>query len=268
MTTSHIKWHLHQSGVKDGFPILYLHGFMGSGKVWLPIMENFNEQAFQIAPDLPGHGHTGAALEALDFDSLAEELISLTSEKFSRPPILVGYSMGGRIALYTALKYPAHFSALVLESATAGISSETDRAARLQLDQARAAQLRQVDMPTFLTEWYRQPIYASLAHRPELIEQIIHKKSDGNRDHLAEAVVRLSPGLQSPLWDRLATWSKPTLIIAGQLDDKYLELAFRMSQRLNNSLLTIVPRAGHIVHLENRPDFIGTLKSFLDSCIL
>lgn len=268
MANLNINWHLHQSGNPGGLPILYLHGFMGTGKVWTPIMEHFAERAFQIAPDLPGHGQTEANLEALDFDLLSDALAELTAEKFARPPVLVGYSMGGRIALHTVLRYPGHFAALVLESSTAGIVLESERASRLQLDCDRAARLRQLDMPAFLQQWYRQPIYSSLTRRRELIDQIIRKKSAGNPDHLAEIMVRLSPGRQTPLWDRLALWRKPTLVIAGQEDEKYCEAAFRLSHGLKNSLMTVIAHAGHIVHLEKRDDFVAALNSFLDSCIL
>lgn len=262
------KWRLHRGGTPDGVPMLMLHGFMGSGNVWIPIIGSFSEDFSCLAPDLPGHGQTRANLEQLSFDTVAESLVALGQSEFTRPPVLVGYSMGGRLALYTALKYPDRFSALVLESASGGIADPAEQENRLALDTERAADLRRMPFPSFLKEWYKQPLYDSLRMRPGLVENIIGKKSGGDSEQLAEVIVRLSPGNQPPLWDKLLAWRMPTLVVAGELDTKYAEQAARMAEGLPDSRLEIIPDAGHIVHLEQRDRFIAVLKSFLRERIL
>lgn len=266
MSNLSVKWHCHEKGTSGGIPILFLHGFMAGGYVWLPTMEKISHIANCLAPDLPGHGRTIADLDKLDFDSLADALVQLTKEKFGCPAVLVGYSLGGRMALHIALKYPKQFTALVLESATAGIESEGERKERLAQDGKLAEALRQEGMKKFLQEWYRQPLFASL--KPEMVEKIISKKTANDPNLLAEVVVRLSPGRQQPLWSDLPKWQKPSLLIAGELDQKYCGAAARMSTLLQHSWLSIIPGAGHIVHLENNADFTDTLKNFLTKAIL
>ena len=260
------KWHYHSAGDPASLPVLLLHGFMGSGRVWLPTMNQLAGQIFAIAPDLPGHGQTEADLETLDFDTLSSDLLDLCDRHFDRPPVIVGYSLGGRAALYAALKYPDRFSALVLESSSAGIEIESERRQRSEQDRQTADRLRSTDMVSFLTEWYQQPLFASLAR--ETVAGIIQKKSGGNRHHFAEAVVRLSPGRQPSLWNRLPDWTKPILILSGALDTKYSQIAQRMAEYMPQARLEIIPDAGHIVHLENNQAFVAALKSFLTTCIL
>lgn len=266
MSEMSVKWHCHEKGASDGIPVLFLHGFMAGGYVWLSTMEKIGDIAKCLAPDLPGHGQTVADLNQLDFDSLADAVVQLAGEKFDRPAVLVGYSLGGRIALHTALKYPEQFAALVLESATAGIESEEERQERLAQDSRQADALRQKGMKDFLKSWYQQPLFTSL--KPEMIERIITRKSENNPQLLAEVMMRLSPGRQQSLWSDLPKWRKPSLLIAGELDQKYCGAAVRMSMLLRRSWLGIVSGAGHIVHLENNVDFTAVLKNFLTKAIL
>lgn len=261
-----VTWRYHPVGVAGGQPLLFLHGFMGDGRVWMSTMNQIQEMVYSVALDLPGHGHTEADLDHLDFGSLADAVAAFAYDHFDRPAVLVGYSLGGRVALQAALSHPDRFRGLVLESASAGIEDETERRQRLQQDEAVAARLGATDMRNFLIEWYRQPLFASLS--PETVAGIIDRKAHNDPGRLAEVVVKLSSGQQPSLWDRLSSWNKPTLIVAGELDDKYRALATRLAGQMKRSVLQIIPGAGHIVHLENNAAFVATLKSFLDAYIL
>jgi 2-succinyl-6-hydroxy-2,4-cyclohexadiene-1-carboxylate synthase len=268
MGTLNIKWHCHEAGDPSGIPILFLHGFMAHGRIWLSTMNQLPNGMYSVALDLPGHGKTLANLEALDFDSLSEAVAAFIQNHFGRPVVLAGYSMGGRIALYTALSYPQSISALILESATAGIDGDAERNERVRQDQERAEGIRGRGLQAYLTDWYEQPLFASLKRRPGLIESIIQKKLDNNPEKLAEVVVRLSPGYQKSLWNVLNQWDKPALIVCGELDDKYCEIGRRMGSLLRKSELRIISDAGHIVHLENNKDFVAALNFFLTTYIL
>lgn len=268
MTSLNVKWHHYEHGDPSGIPILFLHGFMGHAGVWRPVMEQLTDNMYAVALDLPGHGKTTSELRNLDFDSVSDAVSGFVKNHFDHPPILLGYSLGGRIALYTALKHPDLFGGLVLESTTPGIESRADRDVRLGEDQAKADKLRTTDIRTYLTDWYQLPVFASLALRNDLIEKIIKKKSGGDPVALAEVIVRLSPGRQKSLWGELDRWDKPTLIIAGELDEKFCNIARQMVPRIKNADLKIIRDAGHIVHLENRKDFMIALNFFLSSRIL
>jgi 2-succinyl-6-hydroxy-2,4-cyclohexadiene-1-carboxylate synthase len=261
-----VTWHFHSHGEREDYPILFLHGFMADGSIWLPTMQNLPEKVHCIAVDLPGHGKTECDLSWLDFDSLAQSLADFAASHFEREPLMIGYSMGGRIALYTALRYPEKFSGLVLESCTPGIEDDDERLRRFESDRGLAMKLRQGNMRSFLADWYRQPVFASL--RAEVVEEIIGRKSKENPYKLAEVLVRLSQGAQPPLWRKLPGWRRPTLIVAGDKDSKHVAIARKMGAIMPTAHVQIISGAGHIVHLENNKDFVSALNFFLGSYIL
>ena len=262
------EWSFHNGGRADGIPILFLHGFMGAGHDWTSVMSGMEDIIYGMAVDLPGHGKTRADLTLLDFDSLADALSEFAIVHFARPPILAGYSMGGRVALYTALKYPEKFSSLILSSTTAGIADGQEREERLLLDRARAEKLRTTGLRAFLSDWYRQPIFESLRLRPDVAEAMAREKSDNDVESLAEVIVRLSPGRQPSLWTELGRWIKPALIIAGERDVQYCRLARQMAALFPRAEWHIIPDAGHLVHRENPIDFAAALKLFIAAYIL
>ena len=257
------SWNAYKTDDSSKPPLLFLHGFMGSGRIWLPTFDLLKDSHYCVALDLPGHGQTDADLHQLTFSTLADSISTFIDDSFTSPPGIVGYSMGGRIALYTALKYPEKFSSLILESTTAGISDSFERQKRMLRDQTVARKFLETDMKSFLEDWYSQPVFAYLADYPGLLAHIIEKKSTGDPKKLAEVIVKLSPGTQPPLWDQLSHWTKPTLIIAGSIDDKFREIGKRLHAAMPQSRLEIIDGAGHIVHLEKHKEFMSALYSFL-----
>lgn len=260
------SWNAHAAGNSSNQPIIFLHGFMGSGRIWIPTMHQIAASTHCIALDLPGHGMTEANLDQLDFDTLADEIIRFLDDNVQQTPLIIGYSLGGRVALHTALKYPDRFCGLVLESASPGIEDEAERVVRFASDTVWAEKLRQNDMRSFLTDWYRQPVFSYM--ESDMIKRIINKKSSNDPHQLAEIMMRLSQGRQLHLWEKLSAWDKPTQLITGELDVKYCKILERMASLMPNSSLAIIPGAGHIVHLEQNKDFIRVLNSFLSSYIL
>lgn len=266
MNSGLIDWHLTKQGDQAKPGILFLHGFMGTGKIWKPIMEQLQDEYYCVAVDLPGHGQTETDLDNLNFDITAEGLIRLCSKEFNRPPIICGYSLGGRIALYTALHHPDSFRAMIIESASPGIENEREQKKRFLTDSDWAQKLNRSTMREFLVEWYAQPVFSYLSD--ERIAKIIEKKSSGDPIKMAKAMMIYSQGRQKPMWHKLSGWEKQALIVVGESDLKYCRIAKRVSGLLPACELRLIPDAGHIVHLENRNRFIEALKSWLDSRIV
>jgi pimeloyl-ACP methyl ester carboxylesterase len=124
----------------DGDPahpaVLFLHGFMGRREDWKPVVAALAEEYYCICPDLPGHGKnclpgSGAGWEMAE---AASGLMLLLNKYQIERCALVGYSMGGRLALYLAATYPKRFTRVVLESASPGLRTEEERAPRRQHD--------------------------------------------------------------------------------------------------------------------------------------
>ena len=176
-----------------------------------------------------------------------------------RGSVPVGYSMGGRIVLHSALADPARWPALVLVGVSAGIK---DREERRQADRELAAWIEQHSIEEVVERWERNPVFAT---QPlELVES----QRPGRRSHepaeLARLLRRAGQGAMPAVWDSLGELSLPVLCIAGALDERYVAAGRRMASLLPNGTLRTIPGCGHAPQLEN-PEAVGAeLGAFLD----
>ena len=244
--------------------LLFLHGFMGSSADWEAITADLESDYRCLAVDLPGHGRS---LHYPDDDlytipGAASALLSVLDEHDIAQCHVAGYSMGGRVALYFALHHPDRCRRLVLESASPGLDKDDARRERRKVDRQRAERIARGDFEAFLNEWYRQPLFESLA-RHELVDEMVATRLRNDRDELACAVVGMSPGRQPPLWDRLGTLAVPVLALSGQLDDKYAALTTRLETASPLIHTALVPGAGHNVHAERPRAYLEAVRAFL-----
>ncbi|MBI5353565.1 MAG: 2-succinyl-6-hydroxy-2,4-cyclohexadiene-1-carboxylate synthase [Chloroflexi bacterium] len=244
-------------------PLVFLHGFLGSGKSWRDIAETFSENYFCILPDLPGHGeNTKLDLNStINFDYLTNWLSQLLDEIPAPKIHLIGYSLGGRAALTFACRYPERILSLTLESASPGIVDLDERTHRIDEDSARAESILKDGMSAFVDKWYRMPLFASLNSNPEKLSAIKEAASRNDPRWMAKVIRELSPGLQTPLWDSLAKLSFPILLIAGEKDEKYVQVIKKMSERIPSAQKNIVSEAGHNVHAEQPEKYIELIRS-------
>jgi 2-succinyl-6-hydroxy-2,4-cyclohexadiene-1-carboxylate synthase len=258
-------WAYHARGEPSDPPVVFLHGFMGAGADWLPIAENYANRFFCLMPDLPGHGHNIhlPLAQPLDFDSVVNGL-NLLLEQLNLDRIsLVGYSLGGRIALYAALKFPQKIRSLVLESCHAGIVDEQARRERAEADDRQAEAVLTHGLETFVERWYEMDLFRTLQSQSQLLAEIKEKRKKNDPRWVAKTLKELSPGRQPPLWTKLGALPMPVLLIAGTLDTKYTELAAKMSQQIPRARLEIIPGVGHNVHLEYPKQFGKVISVFL-----
>ena len=238
-------------------PVVFLHGFMGDSEDWEAVVSHLSGKYYCVMVDLPGHGRSlGEAdkKEQPGFYSMAgaaEGVLRVMRHQCLKPATVVGYSMGGRIALYLASRHRTACSRLVIESATPGIRDREGRQTRLRLDSARAQQLQAEGLPDFLRSWYRQPIFETIAESPSRLEAIIRKRSRNDPSKLAAVLTGMSAGRQKPLWDQLPGLNIPVLLLAGERDAKYVGIARAMSVSLPRATVGVVPDCGHTIHLED-----------------
>jgi 2-succinyl-6-hydroxy-2,4-cyclohexadiene-1-carboxylate synthase len=169
--------------------------------------------------------------------------------------------MGGRFALHVALRHPDQVRRLVLVSTSAGIDDATERAGRRRSDEALAERVEREGLEAFVRWWLTQPLFSTLP--PEAAE--LESRLTGTAAGLASSLRLAGAGTQEPLWDRVSSLSMPVLVIAGELDPKYVALAEKLAAGIGaRARLAVVPGAGHACHLE-RPDlFEGIVAPFLD----
>jgi 2-succinyl-6-hydroxy-2,4-cyclohexadiene-1-carboxylate synthase len=224
---------------------LLLHGFTGSPAMFDGVAGTAPElPGHGLAPELPGHG---LAPDATSWDAAVTALLASMNEGSF---VLGGYSMGARLALAIALRAPERIERLVLESGSPGLALESDRAARRAADEELAQVLEREGIDAFLRRWEQHPVLSGQPHA-KLREARRSHRADG----LASALRHLGQGSQPSLWDELPRLRVPTLLIAGERDEKYVAIARRMQERLPRAELQIVRGAGHAPHLEQQFDW-------------
>jgi 2-succinyl-6-hydroxy-2,4-cyclohexadiene-1-carboxylate synthase len=247
--------------------ILFLHGFMGNRDEFKQAIAVLSKQFYCVAIDLLGHGHTIAIDLRTDQDnsytiqSSANFVVKFLDLLRVDCCFLVGYSMGGRLALYLTIHFPQYFHRVVLESASAGLSSAAARSDRLAQDHQLAAKLETGDLRLFLENWYQQPIFANLRSHPRFA-QMLEQRLNNSPVLLAKSLRNLSTGMQTSLWEKLSKNQIPLLLIAGELDPKFVRINQQMQQLCKYSQLEVIPSCGHNIHFENPDLFIEKIKTF------
>ena len=203
--------------------------------------------------DAPGHGNNTNGVRSLP--QYADDIAAAM-----QPGILIGYSMGARMALHVALQHPAIVSQLVLISGTPGLVTEAERTARRMSDNDLADRIEQIGTTAFIDEWLALPIFAGLDEKTNQREDRLRNTAKG----LADSLRFVGTGTQEPHWSNLQQLSMPVHLIVGEHDEKFTAIAVEMKPLISTSEMTVVANAGHTVHLEN-PTATGQM---LDSVIL
>jgi 2-succinyl-6-hydroxy-2,4-cyclohexadiene-1-carboxylate synthase len=212
-----------------------------------------------------GHGRSDAPADPQRYsiEHCQQDIIAALRELGIKPgeAILLGYSMGGRIALYSA--FSGFFRAIILESASPGLASSTERAQRRDSDNALAERIERDGLPAFVAYWEQLPLFASQSALPREARANLHEQRLRNRPiGLANSLRGLGTGMQPALHDRLQELHIPVLLIAGALDTKYCAIARHMAATLPDAALHIVSNAGHTVHLEQPTTFAAQVHKF------
>jgi 2-succinyl-6-hydroxy-2,4-cyclohexadiene-1-carboxylate synthase len=240
-----------------------LHGFTGSARTWDAHRAAFEEYALST-PDLPGHG-ADVSHNPADYhiDHVAQVLNTQIAAQPS-PRVLLGYSLGGRVALTMATQQPRLYDALVLESASPGIAHDAERTARRAADDTLAEQIEQRGIAWFVEYWEALPLFASHARLPNAVRDEQRRQRLLNDPHgLALSLRGMGAGVMPPLWDALPTLTMPVLLISGADDAKYTTLAEQMAARLPDAQHVVISNSGHTPHLEQPKMFESSIIRFL-----
>ncbi len=249
----------------SGPAILLVHGFTGSATTWKTSGDYLSGMT-TIAPDLLGHGDSDCPPERdrYSMPTAVDDLVRLIRQLSFGRVVVLGYSMGGRLAMHLALRAPEIVEALVLESTSAGIESRQERLARATSDEQLADEIERDGISAFVARWEALSLFASQANLPAATRESLRRQRLKQNPHgLANSLRGMSVGFQESLWPRLPELLMPKLIIAGALDRKYCDIARTMSEALPDARLSIIPDAGHAVHLERPDAFWQAVRTFL-----
>jgi 2-succinyl-6-hydroxy-2,4-cyclohexadiene-1-carboxylate synthase len=226
--------------------VTFVPGFMQRGEAWEPVAGALAERY---------------SVRCLDFTSWTfEERL----EEIPASDALVGYSMGGRLALHAALLRPYAFRSLALVGVSAGVD---DVDARRRTDEELASWIETHSIEEVVERWERQPVFESQS--PELRARQRPGRLRHHPRELAKLLRSAGQGATPPVWDRLHELRCPVLLIAGERDERYIDAAHRMASLVAEARVAIVPAAGHAPQLE-QPQLVAELldEHFADRLVV
>lgn len=261
-STNYLVLHNKDSSI----PMLFLHGFTGTGNSWDEVIGEID--CYSIALDIVGHGKSTFSdlisnYSANDWcDELDEILNSLNINKLN----IYGYSMGGRLAIAFADKYPKKINRLILESTGLGIDDKKTKNQRFQED-LDLSRLIESDLNKFLQKWERNPLFSMQRERNEegfLAQREERQKHDPMQ--LSKALKIFGQGAMKSYELEFSQFNFPISIINGNEDEKYIKIGEKMCQ-LNANCSQQILKGVHNVHLENPKNFVNTLEKALNSTL-
>ena len=214
----------------EGTPVTLLHGFTQSGRSWLEIISRMPDGWMWIVPDLRGHGETRTRPDApCSMDACTRDLEMLWDHLGVARTHLVGYSMGGRLALHVAARRPERVLSLLTVGAHAGLEDEA-REGRRRGDEALAGRIEKEGLEAFVNYWTGLPLFSGLERRgPAFVAQVRAERMTNHVAGLACSLRGMGAGAMEPVWNDLARVTFPCTFVAGQLDHGYVNSARRLA---------------------------------------
>ncbi|MCF7806791.1 MAG: alpha/beta fold hydrolase, partial [Simkaniaceae bacterium] len=239
----------------NGTPILFLHGFLGSHVDFLPIMQSLPSPC--IAIDFFGHGQSPPPPKDLNFHTAAKAI----AQHLDEPVHIVGYSMGGRLALALQYYFPHLVCKIILISAHPGLENK-HKQKRQEYHDEWLRKLASLSLPRFLKEWYEQPLFKTFSQHPNF-QHIVKQRELQSRESLSVVFDRLSVIHQPPFHHLFDNNPSSFTLVVGEEDKTYLELYrhYAESKRIN---LKSIPHVGHSVHIEAKDQL---LRVIMEECI-
>ncbi|HEY8814695.1 MAG TPA: 2-succinyl-6-hydroxy-2,4-cyclohexadiene-1-carboxylate synthase [Candidatus Dormibacteraeota bacterium] len=252
--------------IGEGSPVTLLHGFTQSGQSWREVISLMPDRWQWILPDLRGHGATRVRPGApYTMEASTADLELLWDSLGIARTHLVGYSMGGRLALHVATARPDRLLSLLTIGAHAGLEEEA-RKGRRRDDEALAERIETDGLESFVNYWSGLPLFEGLQRRgPSFLAQVRAARMDNHAASLAQSLRGMGAGAMRPVWNDLARVKVPSTFVAGQLDHGYAGSARRLAASVPQGRVVLVQRAGHTAHQERPEAFSRLLLAHLEA---
>ncbi|MCY1046961.1 2-succinyl-6-hydroxy-2,4-cyclohexadiene-1-carboxylate synthase [Corallococcus sp. bb12-1] len=250
--------------------LLALHGFTGSGASFDHLRPLIGRSVRMVTVDLPGHGSTplpdktgrDGFLETVDaVVRLARELGSDAGSVD-----LLGYSQGARLALAASVQAPECFGRLIMESGSPGLHRRQERSERREADAKLAGFIRTKGVDAFVERWEALPLFDGLRRLPPPQQDSLRERRKAcTAEGLAGALECLGLGVQPDFWPSLHRQRLPTLLLTGDQDAKFTNLARRMAAELPVVWRHAFAGSAHAPHLESPEEYVREVLSFLQT---
>jgi 2-succinyl-6-hydroxy-2,4-cyclohexadiene-1-carboxylate synthase len=240
--------------------VVALHGFTGQAGDFEPLRDCLPSSVQLTAPDLPGHGAKSSQRQLSDYS--LESHLQAISEAATAPQItLLGYSMGGRLALHWAIAHPERVRRLILIGASPGLATPEERDERRLGDAVLAEFIRTRGLEAFFKYWHHQTFFQSLMRLPrERLDPILQRRAANQPEALALSLENIGTGTLPSLWHRLGELRMPVDLVTGEQDIKFTAVARLMGALIPKVRLSVIEQAGHAAHLEQPADLAMLLR--------
>lgn len=241
-----------------------LHGFTGNGLDFECFAREDSSYSWWV-PDLMGHGKSlGIGEKGIgDYTFSAHiDYLDRIADQIGEAFVLLGYSMGGRLALNYAIERPERVKRLILVGVNPGIEDDSERELRRRSDEDLAESIIRDGVRTFLERWQSQPLIRSQRNIVDAVrEGMFARRLENSAVGLANSLRGMGLGMMKSLWRRLGEIQCPAELITGELDGQFCEIARRMVMVMPDIVHRIVLNVGHAAIWEN----IFYLKTLLAS---
>jgi 2-succinyl-6-hydroxy-2,4-cyclohexadiene-1-carboxylate synthase len=205
-----------------------------------------------------GHGPDDRAERSTSFT----EEVDFLATQIPRGSKLVGYSLGARLSLAIALRYPEFIDELILIGVNPGLEDAEERNIRVQTDQGWSRLLREKGIQEFVDAWQSLPLWESQKDlSPSILQAQRTQRLAHDANQLASALDVLGTGRMPSMWQRLSELKMPLTLLVGERDAKYLQIANAMLQRVPQARLVVIPEAGHNPVLERPASLVPLFAS-------
>jgi len=241
--------------------VTVLHGFTLGGASWYELAKLMPDDVVFLSPDMRGHGPE--PVTPCTMDDCAADLVDLWDHIGVERSHVVGYSMGGRLALHVAVRLPERTRSLLTIGAHAGLEGEV-RMARRAADGALADRIESEGVEAFVRYWEALPMFEGVARRqPRLAAELHRLRLTNTSAGLAASLRGMGAAAMEPLWDELDTIDIPCTFVAGAEDTAFVDHARRLAAQVTTSRTEVVAESGHSVPFEQPATMAGVLVDHL-----
>ncbi len=248
-----------ERGTPAGLPVVFIHGFPFSHRMWDAQMRALPHGIRAISYDLRGHGESQVADGQYTIEFLVDDLMALLDHLVIDKAVLCGLSMGGYVALRAIERFPERVRALIL----ADTRSEADPNEAKIKRSASIMAVKREGVPAF-AESFVKAVFApqNLAGQPQAVEFVKSLIRGNTQLGIAGTLVALAARTDTTA--SLSKISVPTLILVGEHDTLTPPAASEaMHKAIPGSHLTVIAGAGHLSNIENESEFNQAIVGFL-----
>ena len=251
-----------------GEPLLLLHGFTGDHSTWGTLVETLQKNYLCIVPDIIGHGRSESPSDysRYSMESVSADLKQILEALNVDQCHVLGYSMGGRLALHFSVLFPECVKTLMLESASPGLSLAQEREQRVEQDHNLAERIEKEGIAAFVEYWQNIPLFRTQNRLSDSKKEAIYEQRMRNHEiGLANSLRGMGTGAQRSLWEELVNVQIPVLLLTGEHDEKFCKIAERMNQMFKNCEWHTINNVGHAIHVEDSEMFGRIVSVFIEN---